>query len=316
MKNRLPHIMLLQTFAFLIVVLGHAISLYSITGWYGHWHIVSSLNAIHDFIYLFHMQLFFFISGYLLFYTTKGEIKWWQYNKKRFFRLVVPFYVAGIFYYAPMMEYINPILALQNHHLSAFIKLQSTGHLWFLLTLFCISLIFTTLLKTPLRNYPYILLALFVIALYNQQNFYLPEIVIKKAMQYGVYFCLGYIISFYLSKNKICKYTYIFVCLLSVICYKYHFNTLFVCSFILFLYFLFYELSNKFPNIANLAFIKFISTNMLILYILHEPIMLLILKHCGYMPTTHPYIGALFLFVMDLLITINIVYIYRLFKVK
>ena len=80
--------MLLQTFAFLLVVLGHALCLYSEAGWYGHLHTFSVLNTIHKFIYTFHMHLFFFMSGFLLFYTTNGEISWLKYNKKRFFRLL------------------------------------------------------------------------------------------------------------------------------------------------------------------------------------------------------------------------------------
>lgn len=310
----LSFIGILQTFAFLCVLAGHALSLYSNSGWYGHWHIVSSLNNLNEFIYSFHMPLFFFISGYLLFYTTKGQIKWFQYNYKRFKRLIIPFYLAGFLYYLPLIFFINPGKTPFVVTFQGFVTLYSPGYLWFLVTLFSATLLLSLFLISPLRKYPFLLFILLAIANIFPQTFGLPDVICKKVMINCLYLYIGYLTAKHPVEKYINKLNIFLLFTFSGLFFHYHFYTLTSCGFILAFYALFYYISFQFPQIANYQFIKFISANMLLLYILHEPIMIGLLKSWRYASMINPYIGATSLFLLDLFITMNLVYIYKLLK--
>lgn len=61
-------------FAILLVIVGHCIDGYRDAGIFKQY--LAEFNAAHDFIYAFHMPLFFMISGYLFLYAYKDiEIK-------------------------------------------------------------------------------------------------------------------------------------------------------------------------------------------------------------------------------------------------
>jgi len=319
-KRNIPYITLLQAFAFLCVVLGHALSLYSRTGWYRHWHYVPTLHHINQVIYNFHMPLFFFLSGFLLFKTTQGIFSWFAYNKKRFNRLIITYYLAGIFYCIPAKAYINPLKSGQplEEMSYLFLTLKYPDYLWFLISLFFTSLAFTTFIKTPLRKYPWLLIILFIIFNQFPQYLGLHEMFVRKVMINLIYFYLGYLCAQHL--DTIIKYINIkSICLLLIaafISFCTYYRNLSAALFILFFFALFYNLSQHYSKLSEIKIIRFISDNMLLLYIFHEPIMIGTLKAMNYGYSANPYLMALFLFSFDLIISLNLVYIYRQIKSK
>ncbi len=74
--------------------------------------------SIHDFIYLFHMGLFFFVSGYFLKLPKNyEEIKWHQdyylFVKKKLKALWLPFVEYGLFFLA-LHNVFYDILLIKN----------------------------------------------------------------------------------------------------------------------------------------------------------------------------------------------------------
>lgn len=312
-KNYLPHIALLQTFAFLCVVLGHALSLYCVGGWYNHWHVVTSLNSLNSFIYTFHMPLFFFISGYLLFITTKGNFSWTAYNKKRVKRLVIPYYLAGIFYFLPTIALTKP--SQQSWELTAklYLTLQDGGYLWFLISLFLTSLVFTTLIKTPLNKNPLYLFIILLICNLLSTNFGLPDMLTKKVLTNLLYFYAGYYLASRPNIEKtITQPSFIAgIFIVSFICFMDDIKSATALSLIIAFYGLSTWICAKVPSLGTNKIIKFIASNMILLYIFHEPIMVAILKSWNYAATMNPYFAAAMLFVLDLLLTLNVTYLWQ-----
>ena len=313
-RKNIAYITILQAFAFLCVVMGHALSLYSETGWYHHWHFVPKLHHINQVIYNFHMPLFFFISGFLLFATAK-DFSWLKYNRKRFIRLVVSYYIACIFYCIPIYSYLNISHSTTplRDWASSFLTMRNLGYLWFLISLYVTSFIFTIVIKTPLRKYPLILLLIFILCNRYPQYLNLPPPFIYTAMSKLIYFYFGYLVAEYMNTIK----TYINVkniallCIIAFTCFYLKYTTVSAAFFILFFFGLFYHLSARFPNLSEFPLIRCISANMLLLYVLHEPIMIGMLKTMDFGYSVNPYLMALMLFTFDLIICLNLAYLYN-----
>lgn len=77
--GRLDYIDIAKGIGISLVVLGH--TTITISGGIG--------KFVHDFLYLFHMPLFFLISGYL--YNHKREQTLWSYSKRKLYSLAIPF---------------------------------------------------------------------------------------------------------------------------------------------------------------------------------------------------------------------------------
>lgn len=86
----------LRALAIMLVVLGHSIIIYK-SGWnyYTTGQDCQLFNYVCLFIYLFHMPLFFSISGYLFIDScTKKKIS--TILKNKFKRLIIPYLIIGI----------------------------------------------------------------------------------------------------------------------------------------------------------------------------------------------------------------------------
>ena len=99
MKERLLYLDSIKGFAIFLMVLGHAIA-WSFTDYSSVLTIDSShtqqeLNAgyVWQFIYSFHMALFFLVSGYLSYRVGGGNF--WKDLKKKSLRLLVPYFATG-----------------------------------------------------------------------------------------------------------------------------------------------------------------------------------------------------------------------------
>ena len=135
--KRISYISFLQIIGPIFVILGHSLNGLSSSGG---WYIFSK-----QWIYIFHMPLFFLASGYLLSY--KGFLHGRSYKEfifGKFLRLILPYLVWNLAFYVPKLivqDYISdsaPVGFVDM--LTAFVYPRTNiwGHTWFLLGLFVI----------------------------------------------------------------------------------------------------------------------------------------------------------------------------------
>ena len=92
-KKRLYYITFLQVIGPIFVILGH-----SINGLPAN----DILLKIKEIIYVFHMPLFFFISGYLFLYKGGlSNISYKDFMKKKIWRLLFPYFVLNLIFILP-----------------------------------------------------------------------------------------------------------------------------------------------------------------------------------------------------------------------
>lgn len=128
------YISYLRVFAMLSVVLGHVAS-------YGS----TMMIEVYKFIYSYHMPLFVFISGFLFWnsYDVNKSIK--DLLLKKFKRLVIPAFTIAVIIVLPTELFITKITPVTVEGIcSRIISILSgnVAHLWFLLMLFWVMLIF------------------------------------------------------------------------------------------------------------------------------------------------------------------------------
>ena len=140
----------LNVFGIILVVLGHSGNTESfvMSSYFGH---------IIRWIYSFHMPLFFFISGFLFYYTYDSFVKRKViYSiKKKAIRLLFPYCIIGCIVWGikfVMQNFVSSSLVKFNIKgvLGSFLSPQALssplGYLWFIFTLFIIFLIIFCLL--------------------------------------------------------------------------------------------------------------------------------------------------------------------------
>ena len=146
-KKNLYFISFLQFIGPIFVILGHA------TNGLPHNDI---LQGIRDFIYVFHMPLFFFMSAYLFSYKYKNEnvdLSYKQFVKNKFWRLLFPYIVLNLICILPKIFVDSYIQDNIDNSFWGFVYLwinpraNILGHTWFLFALFEIYLL------APLWNY-------------------------------------------------------------------------------------------------------------------------------------------------------------------
>lgn len=147
MKKYINYICFLQVVGPIFVILGH--SLNGFDNYSGLWRIFSK-----DWIYLFHMPLFFFVSGYLLSYNNwLGEKSYTEFIKGKFNRLIIPYLFWNILFFIPKFFGQSFLLDNVNFSFSYFLNIIITprqniwGHTWFLACLFLFYL------ATPIWKY-------------------------------------------------------------------------------------------------------------------------------------------------------------------
>jgi len=138
-RKDIPFVNTVKVFAIFLVVLGH----------------LSISNEIYSFINIFHMPVFFLISGYLM---SGNSDSFFIFTKKKAKALLIPYiffaFVTFFFWYFVGRKYGNDSLDGQNtsvvlkHIIGIFLAIPSKDYLgfnfpiWFLPSLFCAEIIF------------------------------------------------------------------------------------------------------------------------------------------------------------------------------
>ena len=122
-ENILKDLDYLKVIGILLVVIGHCTS-----------------------IYTFHVPMLVFVSGSIYYYCRKNKEKYKSLKglvSNKFKRLIVPFLTIGLFYSIPIKYLIGNIeKGTLLNSIRDFLIGLNTGHLWYLLMLFDIFILF------------------------------------------------------------------------------------------------------------------------------------------------------------------------------
>ena len=208
MKNEevmLRELEYLKIIGILLVVIGHCVSIYT-----GGWIIISPVSSpiyglIASYVYTFHVPMLVFVSGAIYYYCRINKGK---YNNlkgliiNKFKRLIIPFLFIGILYSIPIKYIIGMVDGNIINNIKSFILGLNTGHLWYLLMLFNIFIIFYLYEKFILnKKYSIILNLILFSILYMSSGFFTNIFQINRSIQYSIFFYLGY--EFFRSKDKL-----------------------------------------------------------------------------------------------------------------
>lgn len=309
-SKRLFHVEILQAFGILCVFLGHALRIYHDGGWYFHkTQTIFAFDIIDKFIYSFHMPLFMFLSGFL-FYLNKDKIQnAWEYVLKRVKRLLLPFYLAGFLYVLPMICFINPLDKSIGFYYTSFLTLDYTWHLWFLIDLFILTLFFVLYYFKFNKINKYVVLA--VLIGINLLATIGPSSCLARIPKFAIFFYLGclFVENKDFIEKTLARYIWVILSIFAgveILLYFAYKNALIdlfgAVLAILFFYLLALKLSQK-TNGQNKV-VSFLSVNLLSLYIIHEPIMVLILKYFKWGNNGNPFVVSGLMFFVSLLCSI------------
>lgn len=187
----LPQIYFMQTFGILLVVFGHSFYLFPPD------------NPILQWIYAFHMPLFFFISGYLLHYThpqTNQMVLTGRkgYLTRRARRLLLPYLIISSLVFVPkalMSQYsVRPVQLTWYDYIDNLIYPfhNVLAAYWFMPTLFIIMFLFMMVARLGLYKYRYIVLGISLLLYAFVDYGYDSLLNIRGVCHFFIFFVAGY----------------------------------------------------------------------------------------------------------------------------
>lgn len=214
---------MMKVLATFLVVLGHVFTNYRDGGlvkpYYGNDFFVS----LCSYIYSFHMPAFVAVSGGVYFYTRRVLMKynnWLSYVLNKLKRIIVPYIFFSVFVVFPTLFVLgftgdNPL----KYFLVNYVLALDPRHLWFLLMLFEVFLLFRFFDKYVDKHNCIVGLCLALTL--NWYSRYIPTFFQLGTMfRYLIYFYLGY--AFMQNKNKLdgflgMRYVGLFCFMISVV---------------------------------------------------------------------------------------------------
>lgn len=196
-----------------LVVVAHTTRMYTPYGVVKPIYSSKILVSITNFIYGFHMPLFIFISGAVYCLCVKELEKYkdtFKFIVKKFKRLMIPYFVFGIFYVTPIMI----IFHFTNNNIIEYIikgilLCLNSRHLWFLYYLFIYFLIYKLIVKEKPN-------AVFIGSLIAISLLKIP--LLSDLSLYAIYFTMGFIFNdYYDIYFKSLKVNIMIICALLVI---------------------------------------------------------------------------------------------------
>lgn len=298
---------LLKVFGILLVILFHSTRQYT-EGWIYTSGVQSNFfRYLNVYIYSFTMPIFVFASGAVYNYANITMKRYNNTNKfviNKLKRLLAPYFFSGIFYMVPIRIMINFYKGrdFKDIIFKDILLSKDAGHLWFLLMLFILFIVFRIIEKWINKNVFLVNVAIF--CLLNFISDKLPNIFqAANVSYYLIFFYIGYIFHKNRSKaiDKCSKVKYLFC--YTFLCQNFIFNLLNlskayinkpsviikvmyrVLNFanpilgIMTCYLLMIYIINKYEKIVNSKAFKILYKYNMYIYILHEPLIFIILSH-------------------------------------
>ncbi|TGL65976.1 acyltransferase family protein [Leptospira kmetyi] len=198
-------------------------------------HFGVAAGKAYSFVFLYHVPLFFFVSGFFANSTSKTLFGYYRY---KFFQLIVPyvfFSILALVYYSVLNDWEFPqVVGVGKTFLFGIRNQVHAASLWFIPCLFIISLLHYTLLKIFKNTFLLFVLAASLCAIsqlflsFNPLNQPSWAFNVDSAMYYYVYYVLGSILFPLLNKeisvqDKLYWIPFVIVSILSIfvsiVCY-------------------------------------------------------------------------------------------------
>ncbi len=203
-KTYYKEINIARAIAMIFVVLGHSFP-----------DAAPPLSMINTVCYSFHMGLFVILSGFVSARRLLSRnYKIGEQLKSKFLRLMIPYFSFSVISLIPklfMEKYTNNPFALKDFY-KIFIGINPNGGLWYLWTLFVISVIFILLGKI---KYNYILFLVFSAGAHIL-NMFVPSTFLSTVLKYAVFYAIGIIVYKYYGFFK--KYVFSIYSALAAMC--------------------------------------------------------------------------------------------------
>lgn len=334
----MSNINLVRLIALILVVLGHSTASYT-KSWVYSANLNSNLyNFLSIYVSSFHLLVFVFASGLTYAYKQKSGHAYSSYLiliKKKFNRLILPYFFIGSLYMIP----IGMLLNISRYNKSYLVNLRdfilgySNGHLWYLFMLFDVFLVYYFIEKklTSRKNIIIITIFLIILKMISKQ---IPDFFeINSMMNYLIIFHLGYCTYLYrykislLTRNILKKHNVItlissiltislILLIKSNIPYIYG-VTSFIYSIIDIIICIIgivqvYSLILIINKSKYLDYVKKINKYNFNIYLLHEPIIFIILSYLLSL-NVNPTIIVLLCFSLSIIISILILKVYYYF---
>lgn len=280
---------LMKFYGILLVIFGHVVFCYTSAGAVSPAISSEAMVILKNIIYSFHMPMFVFVSGAVFAYQL--EIKKREYSlvelvKKKFKRLMVPYYIFSLLWVLPTMSLLHlrqPFIYARNLLFGI-----DPRHLWYVMMLFEAFIFFYFLRWLCQKlHLPYYCIVLVSIVLYVTDSFViLPKITeyfqINSLLTYFLWFVLGYFFVLHKRYANCVAFGAVVMTILSL-CY----NTFAFSQPILDITFaitgitLFYVLSLYTKNIITYSWYKLISRNSFGIYLFHAMIIYMLEYMCS-----------------------------------
>ena len=216
MKERLVEIDILQGMAMLLVVLGHH-WLDFMPDWYHH---------LHYYLYLFHMPLFIFISGFLIRYSYKGVDNLNEYKTyvfKRVKKFIPMYFFVGILCIFLSTDIKNPLVETYDFiNLMIDPKASPATFLWYIYMLFVYYCLAPLLFRLSKGLLTFIFILSILGFIFPSEN---SLFCIDYFTKYSVFFLFGVLVaSRYDDFRCFLKKTYLTFLLFFIFLSIFHFN--------------------------------------------------------------------------------------------
>lgn len=348
-KIRLDYINFLRFIALILVILAHSSAVY--TGNWGFKLVNNESNIIKYITRYFQtirMPLFVFISGYLYHFN---RVKLGKYNitsdfiKNKSKRLLVPYFVTGVFFMIPVQMIFNIYSDNETYLYKVFNEIllaNMPGHLWFLLSLFQIAIVFYLLekyfnKKGIVLTKKRIIITLISLSLLGFVTRNIPNIYqVQSSIENFIYYFLGYIFSNYIHNIRNGKYMGKYILILHFLLFNIQYfilgkivnSTTYIIGFkflfrqitsILGITFMFiYSLklcedTKIVDKLMNINLIRLIDENKFYIYLFHQPVLKVVLVNIGNIDI-QPFTVVNVLFWATLIISVILSMIYKRLK--
>ena len=207
----------IRALAILSVVFSHSVIIYS-KGWdlYSSIHKATLIATLKNIIGYYQMPLFFSLSGYLFYYTCQKNKGFFKFVWDKFKRVIIPFVSITLLWVIPVKMLLDvPGFVNESYFrlaLNSIFMFKSTGHLWFLISLFVIFVVYYLLnkvFKIYIKDKKHFILdgiLLIITAYAAYKNSYFKTVFASVALQrvfiYFFWFYLGFLINKYLALGK------------------------------------------------------------------------------------------------------------------
>ena len=222
MKEKIAEISFLHVFATLLVVLGHSFC--------------QTNSLIVDWMYQFHVPLFFFVSGYLLNVSVSGKpLQPHIFLSRKAVRLLLPYFTLSTLLFVPKVLLsqfmVRPIHANWSEYVLMLIYpyRNVNGSYWFLPTLFLLFVfaVIALFFLQRLQHRTSLAVTTLLLTLLALANISLPFshdtlFNVVGVIHYAFYFALGYFVSSFglmrfLDKGKTAFLVFLFTLAVSII---------------------------------------------------------------------------------------------------